>query len=113
MPRVIVTAVLAAFLGGCASARYQWSSQHAEVAKNVRLPRIEIEQIMRTVTQRSPGPIFLVQQAHRPGGETIIAYTEFQHDPPRFWAYELQKRSDGQWHITFDGEGSIIIRDDE
>ena len=100
-------------LAACANARFHYSMQHAEIAKTVRLPQAELEQILRTVTAHSPGPVFLVQRALRPGGETIIAYTTFQQDPPRFWAYELRKQTDGQWHITFDGEGSIIVRDSE
>ncbi len=103
-----VALVASAFiLSGCASALYDWNIQHAHIASTVSLPQAERDQIVHTVTDASLRAILCISG----GKDHVFVYTDFQHDPERYWVYELQKQRDGTWRITSDGEGSIIVCD--
>lgn len=111
--RIPVLLVCATFVG-CASlsTRLAWNLKHAEVHKNVRLPQTEVDQIISTVSRKSIFPILLIAREKTKHGDQIVVYTDLEHNPQRYMVYELQKRSDGLWHITFSGRGSIIVIDE-
>lgn len=86
--------------------------KHAVVHKTVRLPRAEVEQIIRVVSQESIFSILLITGGKtRQGDYEVSVYTDLSHDPQRYMVYDLQKQANGQWHIVFSGEGSIIVVD--
>jgi hypothetical protein len=110
----ILAFVICAAVVGCASpsTRLAWNLKHADVHKNVRIPRAEIDQIIRIVSRESIFPILLITQEKTKHGDQISVYTDLEHDPQRYMVYDLQKQSDGLWHIVFSGNGSIIIIDE-
>jgi hypothetical protein len=93
------------------STRLEWNLKHAVVHKNVRLPQSEIEQIIRTVSNKSIFPILSITQGRTKEGDIVNVYTDLEHGPQRYMVYQLVKQSDGQWHIIFSGSGSIILID--
>jgi hypothetical protein len=102
-------------VAGCVSpsVRLEWNLKHAVVYKNVRLPQAEVEQVIRIVSMESIFPILLItREKTKRGGDRVIVYTDLSHDPQRYMVYELQKQADGQWHVVFSGNGSIIIIDE-
>jgi hypothetical protein len=103
-----------AVLASCASpsTRLEWNLKRAVVHKSVRLPRADVEQIIRVVSRESIFPILLITGGKTERGDyEVTVYTDLSHDPQRYMEYDLQKRADGQWHIVSSGEGSIIVVD--
>ena len=98
---------------GCASpsTRLEWNLKHAVVHKNVRLPQSDIEQVIHIVSKESIFPILLITESNAKHGNIVSVYTDLEHGPQRYMVYELQKQADGQWHIVFRGNGSIILID--
>ena len=96
---------------GCASpgTRLEWNLKNAVVHKNVHLPRTEVDQIIRIVSRESIFPILLITENKTKDGIMVKVYTDLEHGPQRYMVYELQKQADGQWHIVFSGNGSIIL----
>ncbi len=108
MARVVPVAFVF-FLCGCASALYDWNIQHAEISTEARLTHAEVDQIIRTVTQKSLSTILCITRRIGGHGDDIVVYTLLQRDPDRFMAYHLEKDAGGVWQIISYGVGSIIV----
>ena len=102
---------LAVLLSSCVSpsARLAGNLKHAVIHKTVRAPRSEVEQIIAMISRESIFPIIFITQDPKKIGGHITVYTDLSHDPPRVFAYELERRPDGVWHIVSSGKGSIIV----
>ena len=97
-------------LAGCASQLYQWNMEHAYIAPAARLPRLELEQVMRTVTQKSLNTVIGITRWTEHGRpDEIIVYTELDPSASLMMVYNLRKQTDGLWHIVDYGEGTIIV----
>jgi hypothetical protein len=110
--RILALLACATFVS-CASpsTRLAWNLKHADVHKNVRLPQSDIDQIIRTVSRASIFPILLITKEKTKHGDRVAVYTDLEHGPQRYMVYELEKQTDGLWHIIFSGNGSIILID--
>ena len=95
-------------LSGCVTERYTNNMQHAHVSSNVRIPRAELEQIVRTITKTTINPIVCISSSSAVYSGEITVYTELQPEPQRFMDYDLQKQPDGLWHIISRGRSSVI-----
>jgi hypothetical protein len=110
MQRILLMIALSTLLCGCASALYEWNMQHAYIAPRARLSHPEIEQIIRTVTQKSLSTIIgLSRFTERGKPDEITVYTELDPSSALMMVYNLHKGSDGLWHIVDYGEGTIIV----
>ena len=110
MTRVFLTIALSTLLWSCASALYESNMQHAYVAPRARLSQAEIEQIIRTVTQKSLSVIIGMSRfTERGKPDEITVYTELDPSSALMMVYNLHKEPDGFWHIVDYGEGTIIV----
>ena len=87
---------LAALLlvSGCAEDRYQWSLTHAGVTGRPRLPRADLEQIIRAVTRSTLQPVVSVDRTDS-NHVSVIAATSVGYVED----FELQKVG-AEWRIT-------------
>jgi hypothetical protein len=102
---VIMIAIL---LSACAGDRYRWNLAHQQLMPNAsKLPRADIEEITRLVSQRSPQPILGISRRRsgpHAGQVTVVTAYPSGNYPEDHGAYWLRKEA-GHWRITEGGAG--------
>ena len=104
----VAAIVVAVLLSACAGDRYQWNLAHQRVMPNAsKLPRADIEEITRLVSEKSPQPILGI--SHRRSGPhagdvTVVTAYPSGNYPEDHGAYWLRKEA-GHWRITEGGAG--------
>ena len=100
--------IVALFLSACAADRYRWNLAHQHLMPNAsKLPRADIEEITRLVSQASLQPILGIayQPTGRRRGEvTVVTSYPSGETPDDNGSYYLRKDR-GHWHITWGGTG--------
>src|SRR5262249_51053657 len=96
-------AIATLMLTSCSTARYRWSLSDAALSPSAqRLPRQELEQIVRLVSPAFIKRITAIgrecsRAKHEDEMNVIVEYTG-----DGWWLYKL-KKSSGQWHVTDQG----------
>ena len=103
----IVLSVLG--LSGCANAVYRYNMEHAEVAEYTGLSEDEVEQIIRTVTQKSLRLIIGITRAEEKGRDRVIVYTQEGEEEGGMMVYQLEKSPDGLWRIVTYGRRHVMV----
>jgi hypothetical protein len=102
---VIMVAIL---LGACAADRYRWNLAHEHLMPNAsKLPRGDIEEITRLVSDKSGQPILgisLQRSGRRAGEVTVVTAYPSGNYPEDHGAYWLRKEA-GHWRIIKGGAG--------
>ena len=105
--RVAAVAIML-LLSACAGDRYQWNLAHQQIMPNAsRLPRADIEEITRLVSERSAQPILGISRRRsgpHAGEVTVVTAYPSGNYPEDHGAYWLRKEA-GHWRITFGGAG--------
>ena len=102
-------AVIAALLlNACAGDRYQWNLAHQQLMPNAsKLPRADIEEITRLVSEKSPQPILGIAR-HRSGPHadkvTVVTSMHAGQTSEGNAAYWLRKEG-AHWRIVEGGGG--------
>ena|ERR1700726_3707067 len=110
MPRVFLTISLSTLLCGCASNLYEWNMQHAYIAPRAKLSQSEVEQIIRTVTQKSLSTVIGITRTTELGRpDELVVYTNLVQEDGTMMVYNLRKQHDGVWQIVDSGVGTIIV----
>jgi len=94
---------------GCAGNLYEYNMTHAEIAPAAKLSPAELEQVIRTVTNRSLVPIIAVTRRTERSHDEIIVYAATRPTDAVLTVYHLEKGNDGLWHITHSGDGTVIV----
>ena len=112
MSRAVIVTLVSALFTGCAGSLYEWNMQHASIGRSARLSHAELEQVIRTVTQKSLSTIITIHRWTEPGRpDELKVYTELDPSASLMMVYTLRKGSDGIWHIVHYGEGTVILAD--
>ncbi len=100
--------VIAVLLSACAGDRYRWNLSHQQLMPNARkLPRVDIEEITRLVSEKSPQPILGIARRRsglHAGEVTVVTAYPSGNYPEDHGAYWLRKEN-GHWRITQGGAG--------
>jgi hypothetical protein len=104
----VAAIVVAVLLSACAGDRYQWNLAHQHLMPNAsKLPRADIEEITRLVSEKSPQPILGISRRRsgsHAGEVTVVTAYPGGHYPEDHGAYWLRKEA-GHWRITQGGAG--------
>jgi len=99
---------LAVLLSACAGDRYHWNLAHQQLMPNAsKLPRADIEEITRLVSEKSPQPILgIARRRSGPhvGEVTVVTSFHAGETSDGNAAYWLRKEG-GHWRITGGGGG--------
>jgi hypothetical protein len=97
---------LVLLLSGCAADRYEWNLTHQRLMPNAsKLPRADIEEITRLVSEKSLQPILgIARRRSGPHAGEVAVVTAYpsRNYPEDHGAYWLRKEG-GHWHITKGG----------
>jgi hypothetical protein len=105
----VLSVTACATLASCASQLYDWNIQHAYIAPAAQLSRPELEQVIRTTTDKSLSTVIGVTRLKERGKpDEIVVYTA-GGPGDSMMIYNLQKGSDGSWHIVDSDSGHIIV----
>ena len=110
MRRLAILILANVGLSGCATALYDWNLKHEHVEQRAHLTQKEVEQITRTVTNKSLSVIIGMSRFSDPGKpDEVRVYTELDRSTALMMVYDLHKDADGLWRIVDQGEGTIIV----
>jgi hypothetical protein len=101
--KVLVLAACVA-LTACTGSIYRYNIQHARISPEAKLSPSEIEQVIRTVTNKSLRLIVGVTRYHHTG--EVVVYTDDADEG--LMVYYLRKSADGSWRITHYERGSLM-----
>src|SRR4051812_30515382 len=107
--RLIVVVLVGLTLSGCANAVYRYNMKHAEVAERTGLSEDEVEQVIRTVTQKSLRLIIGITRAQDKGHDRVIVYTQEGEEEGGMMVYRLEKSADGLWRIVSYGRSHVMV----
>lgn len=97
----------AALLLSISCVSYHYNLEHAYIDPKAKLSRLEIEQVLRVVTEKSRLTILAVTRRTYHGHDQVIVYTA-RGDPP-LMDYILEKSPDGIWRIVDYGEAHVMV----
>ncbi|HYR23693.1 MAG TPA: hypothetical protein VEP30_12310 [Chthoniobacterales bacterium] len=96
--RHAVLSAAVVLLIGCASDRYEWSMSHLDLSPRAqKLPRPEVEQIVKLVVDASSSTVIAVGQSC--DGKSDVFHVVVDYRPDRYMVYDVKKIG-GRWKIT-------------
>jgi hypothetical protein len=99
-----------ALLAGCVFNSPEYSLAHAYVTPWTRLPKDQIQEIVRVISHSSTQAIIGISQSSPKGNPAEVDVYTGNPDgtSPYYWNYTL-KRSGGTWHIVNSGQMSFSV----